>query len=193
MIFTLNRKISTTNQIWLKLGYFLVFIYPSLLPSRHYSSLKPLFISFSQCVSWLMQRSCDFPVLVLHFKFRVVKSLTSYKCFICGYYVIRKQQRSISKFDEKMYFGVQLSDKEKPWISHKVCSIFRKKQSNNVLWYGLNLDRGIWNNGESKHYKRSDWTNTAQLLGLLHTNIVGWNSVSTEGNHLKWMNWKEPS
>ena len=47
-------------------------------------------------------------------------------CYICGNYTIKKRQRSISDFVEKVYFayfGIKLGDQDKSWAPHKVCSI----------------------------------------------------------------------
>lgn len=47
-------------------------------------------------------------------------------CYICGTYVVKKQQRNISDFVKKVYFdyfGMNLGNQDKPWAPHKVCSI----------------------------------------------------------------------
>lgn len=47
-------------------------------------------------------------------------------CYICGNYTVKKQQRTISDFVEKVYFayfGIKLGDQDKPWAPHKVCAV----------------------------------------------------------------------
>lgn len=47
-------------------------------------------------------------------------------CYICGSFVVKKQQRNITDFVKKVYFayfGVKLCDQDKSWAPHKVCSI----------------------------------------------------------------------
>jgi hypothetical protein len=47
-------------------------------------------------------------------------------CYICGDFVIKKQQRNIREFVIKVYyayFGVKLGDRGKSWAPHEVCSV----------------------------------------------------------------------
>lgn len=47
-------------------------------------------------------------------------------CYICGEYVVKKHQRKITDFVQKVYhayFGVKLGDQDKPWAPHKVCAV----------------------------------------------------------------------
>ncbi|GFY17823.1 uncharacterized protein TNCV_1075581 [Trichonephila clavipes] len=47
-------------------------------------------------------------------------------CYICGSYTIKKQQRDISNFVQKVYFayfGIKLGDQDKSWAPHVVCSV----------------------------------------------------------------------
>ena len=47
-------------------------------------------------------------------------------CYICGYYTIKKRQRNISDFVEKVYFayfGIKLGNQDKSCAPHKFCSI----------------------------------------------------------------------
>lgn len=46
-------------------------------------------------------------------------------CYICGEFVVKKQQRSITQFVKNVYyayFGVKLGDQDKTWAPHTVCS-----------------------------------------------------------------------
>lgn len=46
-------------------------------------------------------------------------------CYICGEFVVKKQQRSITDFVKKVYFayfGVKIGDQDKSWAPHRVCS-----------------------------------------------------------------------
>ncbi|GFT87555.1 uncharacterized protein TNCV_3759931 [Trichonephila clavipes] len=51
-------------------------------------------------------------------------------CYICGSYTVKKQQRNISNFVQKVYFayiyiyfGIKLVDQDKSWAPHVVCSV----------------------------------------------------------------------
>lgn len=47
-------------------------------------------------------------------------------CYICGEFVVKKQQRNITDFVKKVYyayFGIKLGDQDKTWAPHRVCSI----------------------------------------------------------------------
>ncbi|GFX10805.1 uncharacterized protein TNCV_4740261 [Trichonephila clavipes] len=47
-------------------------------------------------------------------------------CYICGSYTVKKQQRNISNFVQKVYFayfGIKLGDQDKSWAPHVVCSV----------------------------------------------------------------------
>ncbi|GFV27239.1 uncharacterized protein TNCV_3459341 [Trichonephila clavipes] len=47
-------------------------------------------------------------------------------CYICGSYTVKKQQRNISNFVQKVYFayfGIKLGDQDKSWEPHVVCSV----------------------------------------------------------------------
>lgn len=47
-------------------------------------------------------------------------------CYICGEFVIKKHQRSITEFVKNVYFayfGVKLGDQQKAWAPHKVCYV----------------------------------------------------------------------
>jgi hypothetical protein len=47
-------------------------------------------------------------------------------CYICGDFVIKKQQkhhRVCKKNVYYAYFGVKLGDQGKSWVPHKVCSV----------------------------------------------------------------------
>lgn len=47
-------------------------------------------------------------------------------CYICGTYTVKKQQRNISNFVQKVYFayfGIKLGDQDKSWAPHIVCSV----------------------------------------------------------------------
>ena len=45
-------------------------------------------------------------------------------CYICGKYMVIKQQLNITDFVKKVYFayfGLKLGDQDKVWAPHKVC------------------------------------------------------------------------
>ena len=45
-------------------------------------------------------------------------------CYFCGEFVVKKQQRNITDFVEKVYFayfGVKIGDQDKSWALHGVC------------------------------------------------------------------------
>lgn len=47
-------------------------------------------------------------------------------CYICGEFVIKKHQRNITDFVQKVYFsyfGIKLGDQDKSWAPHKVCYV----------------------------------------------------------------------
>ncbi|GFU90858.1 uncharacterized protein TNCV_4921911 [Trichonephila clavipes] len=47
-------------------------------------------------------------------------------CYICGSYTVKKQQRNISNFVQKVYFayfGIKLGDQDTSWAPHVVCSV----------------------------------------------------------------------
>ncbi|GFU90785.1 uncharacterized protein TNCV_4870171 [Trichonephila clavipes] len=47
-------------------------------------------------------------------------------CYICGSYTVKKQQRNIFNFVQKVYFayiGIKLGDQDKSWAHHVVCSV----------------------------------------------------------------------
>ncbi|GFU88574.1 uncharacterized protein TNCV_4442511 [Trichonephila clavipes] len=47
-------------------------------------------------------------------------------CYICGSFTVKKQQRNISNFVQKVYFayfGINLGDQDKSWAPHVVCSV----------------------------------------------------------------------
>ncbi|GFV27638.1 uncharacterized protein TNCV_4181831 [Trichonephila clavipes] len=47
-------------------------------------------------------------------------------CYICGSYTVKKQQRDISNFVQKVYFvyfGIKLENQDKSWAPHVVCSV----------------------------------------------------------------------
>ncbi|GFV35888.1 uncharacterized protein TNCV_2866471 [Trichonephila clavipes] len=47
-------------------------------------------------------------------------------CYICGSYTVKKQQRNISNFVQKVYFayfGIKLGDQDKSYVPHVVCSV----------------------------------------------------------------------
>ncbi|GFW87906.1 uncharacterized protein TNCV_1360101 [Trichonephila clavipes] len=47
-------------------------------------------------------------------------------CYICGSYTVKKQQRNISNFVQKVYFvyfGIKLGEQDKSWAPHVVCSV----------------------------------------------------------------------
>ncbi|GFW51877.1 uncharacterized protein TNCV_1188081 [Trichonephila clavipes] len=51
-------------------------------------------------------------------------------CYICGSYTVKKQQRNISNFVQKVYFaylGIKLGDQDKSWAPHVVCSVCVEK------------------------------------------------------------------
>ena len=72
-----------------------------------------LFISvltFVTCVSKMTSRGC-------------VNFSESF-CYICGEFVVKKQQRNITNLVEKVYFayfGEKLGDQDKSWTPHGVC------------------------------------------------------------------------
>lgn len=46
-------------------------------------------------------------------------------CYICGKYVLAKQQKNISEFVKNvynMYFGFTIGNQDKQWVPHKVCA-----------------------------------------------------------------------
>lgn len=64
-------------------------------------------------------------------------------CYICGKFVIKKHQRNITDFVEKVYlayFGTKLGDQDKSWAPHKVC-------------YVCVEDLRKWSKKEKKHFK----------------------------------------
>ena len=45
-------------------------------------------------------------------------------CYICGEYILKEHERSITDLVRKVYrayFGVKLGDQDKPWAPHVVC------------------------------------------------------------------------
>ena len=45
-------------------------------------------------------------------------------CYICGEFVVKKQQRKVTDFVEKVYFayfGVKIGDQDKSWAPHGFC------------------------------------------------------------------------
>ncbi|GFS88590.1 uncharacterized protein TNCV_1461931 [Trichonephila clavipes] len=47
-------------------------------------------------------------------------------CYICGSCTVKKQQRNVSNFVQKVYFayfGIKLGDQDKSWAPHVVCSV----------------------------------------------------------------------
>ena len=62
------------------------------------------------CVSQMTSRGC-------------VNSSEGF-CYICGEFVVKKNQRNITNFVEKVYFayfGVKIGDQDKSWTTHGVC------------------------------------------------------------------------
>lgn len=45
-------------------------------------------------------------------------------CYICGSYVLKRQQQNITSFVNEAYeayFGIKIKDQDKSWVPHKVC------------------------------------------------------------------------
>ena len=66
--------------------------------------------TFVTCVSKMTSRGC-------------VNSSESF-CYLYGEFVVKKQQRNITDFVEKVYFayfGVKIGDQDKSWAPHGVC------------------------------------------------------------------------
>lgn len=91
------------------------------------SSLLPVVCSVViQLYSEVVHYSCSLQCCVFVMAHRArgcVNSPDSF-CFICGEYTLKKRQRNISAFIQKVYFayfGLKLGDQDKPWAPHKVC------------------------------------------------------------------------
>ncbi|GFW96248.1 uncharacterized protein TNCV_572191 [Trichonephila clavipes] len=63
-------------------------------------------------------------------------------CYICGSYTVKKQQRNISNFVQKVYFayfGIKLGDQDKSWAPHVVCSVCVEELRHWFQVQGFNL------------------------------------------------------
>ena len=57
---------------------------------------------------------------------RGCKNFPNSFCYICGEFVIKKNQRNITEFVKKVYFSyfkIKLGDQQKSWAPHKVCYV----------------------------------------------------------------------
>jgi hypothetical protein len=66
-------------------------------------------------------------------------------CYICGDFVIKKQQKNIIEFVKKKvyytYFGVKLGDQGKSWAPRNVCSVCAEKLRQWSFRFGVSM---IW-------------------------------------------------
>ncbi|GFT23535.1 uncharacterized protein TNCV_3510421 [Trichonephila clavipes] len=57
---------------------------------------------------------------------RLCVNSPNYLCYICGSYTVKKQQRNVSNFVQKVYFayfGIKLEDQDKSWEPYVVCYV----------------------------------------------------------------------
>ncbi|GFU08474.1 uncharacterized protein TNCV_2495591 [Trichonephila clavipes] len=65
-------------------------------------------------------------------------------CYICGSYTVKKQQRNVSNFVQKVYFayfGIKLGDQDKSRAPHVVCSVCVEELRQRFKVQGFNFKK----------------------------------------------------